>query len=177
MLRPMDFTHFLKTIGSGALQAVVGHWHEARGSMPITPWENLNPARIAPHLSILWVYRFDPAQEQFVGRLAGDRIAWGLGKNFRGTPMRELWPSPVYELSHRIMMRVMSEPVIYRNAGGLFKHGGRIIAGERIILPLGGDGARGDGVLGASVYHHPLRTLEHGPVELISEDAEWFSIS
>ena len=140
-------------------------------------WEKLNPARMAPHLSILWSYRYEPSAGQFVGRLAGDRIVWGLGKTFRGMPLQELWPQPVAELSHQIMLRTISEPVIYRNAGGLFRQGGRTIEGERIILPLSSNGIDGDGVLGASVHNHPLRGSQHGPVELISEASEWFSLS
>jgi hypothetical protein len=173
----MNFACFLETISSPALQAVAAHWHEARGTAPMPSWEQLNPSRMAPHLSILWSYRYDRAVGQFVGRLAGSAVAWGFEKNFRGLALQEAWPAVVAERSRLSMTRVISEPAVYRNAGGLFKQAGRTVEGERIILPLAGDGVHGDGVLGASAYRYALRTLSQGPVELIGDAEEWFALS
>jgi hypothetical protein len=173
----MDFAGFLKAVRSPALQAVIAHWRDARDRVQMPSWEQIDPSRIAPHLSIVWAYRYDQPSGQFVGRLAGNGVGWGSGKNFRGTPLAELWPGAAGEAAHKAMLRAISEPAIYRVAGGLFKHAGRTIEGERIALPLAGDGLNGDGVLGASVYQHPLRTLEAGPAELLSGTKEWFSLS
>ena len=170
------FARFCSTVQSPALQAVVAHWHEARGDAAMPSWEQLKPSRMAAQLSILWSYRYDKALGQFVGRLAGKSVDWGSAKNFRGTPLAELWPTDAGREAHYSMLRAISEPAIYRVAGGLFKQGGRIIEGERIAMPLAGDNIHGDGILGASAYQYPLRTLEAGPAELIAGEKVWFSV-
>ena len=61
-----------------------------------------------------------------------------------------------------------------RFTGKLFRQAGRFVEGERIALPLAGDGVLADGVLGASDYRHPH--LE-GPFEIITENEVWDSVS
>jgi hypothetical protein len=170
----MDFRQFQDAIASPALQAVVAHWDEARGRAAMPTWEQLRPARIAKHLSLVWAYKYEGGQ--FFGRLAGGRITRAFDKNFRGLPLNEAMQPHVAARSHELMSRIVCEPVIYRCTGNLFKHGDRIIDGERIALPLAGDGPGGGGVLGASAYHYPDYHAEDGRVELILDSAEWFSL-
>ena len=170
----MDFRQFQDTIASPALQAVVAHWDEARGDAAMPTWEQLRPARIARHLSLVWAYKYEAGQ--FFGRLAGGRITRAFDKNFRGLPLTQALQPHVAARSHKLMSRIVSEPVIYRCTGNLFRHGDRVIEGERIALPLAGDGGDG-GVLGASAYHYPDYSPEDGPVELILDSAEWFSLT
>jgi hypothetical protein len=160
----MDFADFQKELVSPALRAVAAHWDEARGSSPVPSWEQLSPKSIAPYLTILWPYKYDQTSGQFVGRLAGNGIAWCFEKNFRGLPLQETWSPEVADQSHDRMIRVISEPLIYRSAGPLFKQGGRTIEGERMALPLV------SGVLGASAYQIPSRNLAQGAIELLFEN-------
>jgi hypothetical protein len=95
------------------------------------------------------------------------------GQSFRGTPLKDLHPPHVFQRSHADLSRAVSEPAIYRCWGKLFKVGDQVIEGERIILPLGSDGRHADGVLGASDFQYPVTT---GPVELMRDQVEWFSI-
>jgi hypothetical protein len=171
----MDFRQFQNSIASPALQAVVAHWHEARGSAAMPRWEQLRPARIAKHLSLVWAYKYE--EGQFFGRLAGGRITRAFDKNFRGLPLSQALQPHVAARSHALMSRIISEPVIYRCTGNLFRHGNRVIEGERIALPLAGEGIMGGGVLGASAYHYPDYNADDGPVELILDSAEWFSLT
>src|ERR1700679_28642 len=114
-----DFAAFQKTLVSPALRAVAAHWDEARKSSSFPSWEQLNPTRIAPYLTILWAFKYDRTSGQFVGRLAGSEITWAFEKNFRGLPLREAWAPGVADQSHEIMLRVISEPLIYLSAGAL----------------------------------------------------------
>ncbi len=76
------------------------------------------------------------------------------------------------------MLRMISEPAICRKTGELFRHGGHLIEGQRMVLPLASDGVHGDGLLGASAYKHPLRNLDLGNVELLdSAHEEWFAVT
>ena len=113
-------------------------------------WSDLNPADIAPHLPIVWSYKYDGEQTQFFGRLAGDRITKAIAKNFRGLPLSELHPAETAQWVDAICRRVATEPAMYSYSGEIFAHKERKLTGERIILPLSSDGTNGDGVLGAT---------------------------
>jgi hypothetical protein len=175
--RPMDFEDFRNCLVSPALRAIADHWDDARGSAPMPSWEQLRPSRIAPHLSILWAYKYDAAKDAFTGRLAGSAISWGVDKSFRDLALGEIWTSDLTPQIHQKMLRAISEPAICLKRGNLFRHAERLIEGERIALPLAGDGVRGDGLLGASAYQHPFRSLEMGNVELLDGDEEWYSVT
>ena len=173
----MDFDAFRKALTSPALRAIADHWDEARGSAPMPSWEQLRPSRIAPHLSILWAYKYDALEDKFVGRLAGSGVLWRLKKNFRGAGLPDLWASDTISRVHQKMLRVIRGPEGYRKAGNLFKHGDHVIAGERMGLPLASDGVHGDGILGASAFQHPYPLLDLGDVEMLDGDEVWFSVT
>jgi hypothetical protein len=173
----MDFDDFRKTLTSPALQAIADHWDEARGSAAMPSWEQLRPARIAPHLSILWSYKYDAAEDAFTGRLAGSAVLWGMQKAFRGSALPDLWASDSLARVHQQMLRVIKGRESYRKTGNLFKHGDHRIEGERMALPLAGDGEHGDGILGASAFRHPYPLLDLGDVEMLDGDEVWFSVT
>ena len=138
-------------------------------------WEQLRPSQLSAQLSLVWAFRYDRNTGQFTGRLAGNRITQGFGKNFRGLPLQDLHPPDVFPRVHRIMTRIVAEPSAFRSAGQLFKHEDRVVEGERIILPLAGDSVHCDGVLGASdyLYQHPTP----GRIELLSDIEEWCPVA
>ena len=171
----MSFEQFTKSIASPALRAVAAHWEAIRVGGQIPSWEHLRPAQLSAQLSMIWAFKYDRSTGQFTGRLAGNRITQGFGKNFRGVSMQDLHPPDLFPVIHRHMTRIVLEPAAYRGAGQLFRQGSRIVEGERIILPLASDGVHADGVLGASDYHYPHPTP--GPVELLSDIEGWCPVS
>ena len=171
----MLFDSFFSALTSPALKAIAAHWHEARGDDPMPRWERLRPARIAPHLTLVWAYRFDRASGDFFGRLAGERVMRAFEKNFRGLPLDEVLPAKIAARSRQMMRRVVTEPALHYVRGDLFRQGLRTVEGERIALPLAGDD--GGGILGASAYDYPDYSPEHGAVEVLLQEGEWFSLA
>jgi hypothetical protein len=169
----MHFADFRQTITSAALQAIAAHWDSVRGGGRLPSWEMLRPSEIAPHLSMVWAYKYDRQTGTFTGRLAGQRISQGFGKNFRGLPMQDAHPAENYPRVLDYMARIVSEPAAYRSSGALFRQLDRVIEGERIILPLAGDGVHCDGLLGASDYQHPHLNPDDGPIVLLSDIEDW----
>ena len=169
-----DFDAFIGRIESPALLAVARHWREVGAIKRMPGWSDLEPSAISPHLTRLWSFKYDRRSGDFVARLAGNRIMVATGHSFRGTTLKELHPSHIYEKSHAELTRIVTGPTIYRCRGPLFRAGDRIVQGERIILPLAEDGQHGDGLLGASEY--PVPPVTGIPFELISENVEWYSI-
>ena len=173
----MQYEAFRAAIVSPALQAVADHWNAARGARLMPSWPQLQPSQIAAQLPIVWVYKYDRDTREFVGRLAGDRITRHCGKNFRGIRLEELHPPELLPRAYAHMNRLVEEPALYHCAGPLFRQRERIGVGERIILPLAGDGVHPDGVLGASDYEYALPNPAYAPVEIMGEGIRWFSLA
>lgn len=169
----MHFANFRQAIASPALQAVAAHWDSLRGDGRLPSWEMLRPSEIAPHLSLIWAFKYDRQTGAFTGRLASERISQGFGKSFRGLPLQDAHPVENYSRVQEYMTRIVSEPAAYRSSGPLFRQLSRVTEGERIILPLAGDGIHCDGVLGASDYFHPHPSPDHGPIMVLSEIEDW----
>jgi len=173
----VDFEALHSAIESPSLKAVAAHWQAARSGTALPSWQRLKPSQIAQHLSIVWAYRFDRISRQFIGRLAGDRISECFGKNFRGAKLQDIHPPHGFEISHAAMSKVALTPAIYLNRGPLFEYMGRVVPGERIMLPLASDGRTCDGVLGASQYQRPAFFTKGAPVEVISENEIWTALN
>ena len=166
----MSFEVFSQAIASPALQEVARSWARARNGTPLPSWEDIELEELGAPISLIWVYRYDIQTGRFTGRLAGDRITKGFGKNLRGLPLDDAYCAKDYLWVHRYLTRVVKEAMGYRSAGRLFEQAGRFVEGERIALPLASNGQVGDGVLGASDYRQPH--LE-GPFEILTENEVW----
>ncbi|MGD0189637.1 MAG: PAS domain-containing protein [Rhizomicrobium sp.] len=169
----MSFTDFERAVATPALKAVVRHWNDVRGARRMPAWADIKPSAIGPQLAIIWSYKYDPVTDTFTSRLAGEKITAIFGKSLRGVPMTDIYPKDQYPALFARTKRVVLEPVLMRGHGLVFRHLGRYGTGERVMLPLGGDGKHGDGMLGATEYSitaEPTREqLATGEIE------EWFA--
>lgn len=151
------FEQFLAMVEAPALRAVALHWDAVRRCPALPAWRDIDPAALKPYLPIVWSWKYDRASDCFTGRLAGETITMLFGRSLRGRPMAEFFRADAYPRIFARHKRVVTEPALYHGIGLVFRHEGRAGQGERIILPLAGDGRNGDGILGATVYE--LATL------------------
>jgi len=172
----MLYADFERRIASPALKDVVLHWNAVRKDRRMPRWTDITPSRIAAHLSLVWSFKYDAAQDVFTGRLVGERIARHIGKDFRGLSLADAYPAEALPWVTALFKRVVSEPALYAHAGPLFHQMGQPHAGERILLPLSEDGGAADGVLGATILHEATSM----PLTLMAPaamDEHWFSLS
>jgi hypothetical protein len=148
----LSFTDFLAAIAAPSLRDIANHWNTARGVKRMPGWRDIDPAAIAPHLGIVWAWRYDRESDSFTGRLAGDEITAAFGKDLRGKRMADFFAGWQYEAIFARHKRVVAEPAFAHGSGAVFIHAGRYGLGERIIMPLAADGISGDGIFGATVY-------------------------
>jgi hypothetical protein len=148
----VSVSDFLAKITCPDLKAVARHWNSARGDRRVPAWGDLNPAEITGQLTIVWAYRFDAAKENFVGRLAGDRIHQLIKRNFHMMPMSEVYPESQFADMLVRCRRVVGTPALHIGQGLLFRDANWVGSGERVIMPLASDGVHGDGILGATDY-------------------------
>jgi hypothetical protein len=174
---PCSFAAFRSKICSPALQAIADHWNAVREPGKMPAWSDIRPAAIAPHLTRIWSFKYDRTTGDFTARLAGNQVTLGFGMSFRGTPLRDMYAAPSFEEAQARLTRLVCTPAFYRSSGKLFRVNGHVGEGERIILPLACDGKTGDGAFGASDYPPLPPGAMAGPVEVIHEMEEWFSVA
>ncbi|WP_439816771.1 hypothetical protein [Zavarzinia sp. CC-PAN008] len=148
----MAFDRFLALIRSDRLRAVAQEWQRARGVRAMPAWDDLDQQALAPHASILWSWRQDPASGDVIGRTAGSTIREIHRGDLTGQRDVDFFRSRGSEaLVHR-QRRIFLEPHLYHGRGFVFAHVQRLGLGERIAMPLSDSRTRGDGILGATVY-------------------------
>jgi len=173
--RAMNFEAFKNAISSPAIRQVAIHWNEARGSGLMPAWSDIRPAALAPQLPIIWSYQFDRDRGGFTARLAGDRIEQIFGKSFRKLRLADAHSEGSFTWAYAMLERVVMEPAIHRSSGRVFKHLGRSGYGERIVMPLSGDGVLSDGILGATEYHYS-RSAAGTSIEIRDTSEAWYSL-
>lgn len=168
----MSFQEFERSIVSPELRHVAAHWNLVRGSRAMPSWSDIRPSRICAELPLIWSYKYDRAGDALIGRLAGDQIEKVFGKTFRGTPMSALYPPDTYPEMFERFKRIVCEPALYRSEGMVFRFVDHYGHGERIGLPLAGDGALGDGIVGATKYS----SIRGQPGIELPESEAWFAL-
>jgi hypothetical protein len=174
----VTFEFFLASIEARALRDVALHWHEARHGRRVPGWKDIDPAAIAPHLPIVWAWKYVRDGDTFTGRLSGEEITAVLGKSVRGAVMREYFTASQYEPIFACYKQVMTEPAVAHAGGPVFGQVERQGTCERIVLPLADDGITGDGVIGATVYHLPRRPHQRDGLRIVPklEKIEYFPL-
>ena len=160
---PLSFAAFLARIQSPALRAVATHWREAASTRAMPGWKDIDPMAIAPHLPIVWAWKYDRATGAFTGRLAGDAIALAFGRQLRGVALHDFFADRDPDEVAARFRRIVGEPALMYCDGQVFKHAGRVGQGERIALPLAEDGRTPDGILGATTYSLPGGLHQQAP--------------
>jgi hypothetical protein len=171
----MSFQDLWTAIESDQLRSVAAHWRQARDTKRAPTFSELRPSEMAKQLPIIWCYRYDAAQSEFVGRLAGETIARAFDKPFKDTPMSQLQRNHGHNRFADRARRVIIEGLAFRGTGLMFKQQDRYAVGERIILPISNDAGEADAILGAT--SHNFEGFLSSSKMPLDETEEWFSLT
>jgi hypothetical protein len=168
------YSAFENEIQSEALKEVARHWRDICNDGHLPTWHDVQPSAIKPHLPIIWAYDYDPSNDDFLGRLAGQEIVGLEDKPFKATRLSELRPNDRYPRSLIRARRVIQEPALYRGHGLVYKTAKRFGVGERIVMPLRQNVNYPGGIFGATKYRniHEWRNSN-----VLTEEEQWFSLS
>jgi hypothetical protein len=181
------FESLIHRIQSPALRTVAQLWHEGRGTRRMPSWAELPAIALMPYFPMLWGFQFDRKTSDITGRLSGDRFDKWVGPDFQGGRLQDLssrhggeeghqtrlYSRAMYEEAKQVFTKVVTTPLVARCSGRLFTVEDFDVTGERLIFPISEDGNTGDGIFGASDYWPPPLL---GPVELVHENLEWYTI-
>lgn len=150
---------FALSIADPTLLALYRHWLQARGTRAMPGRKQIDPMAIQATLPNLFLYDYDAAAQDGAGRfycrLAGEQINAMVGTVCSKRYLDQIFQSPVLEVVHQRYREVVTTPTVFFMHGVVRMANGLSVPGERVILPLASDGATGDGLVGASVYHLP----------------------
>lgn len=182
MLVGQDLKHVATAITSPSVKLLFDHWHAVRGDRLMPAWRDIDALVVAPIMPVLWSWKYQRADNSFIGRLAGEEINAILGKSMRGARMEDFYKGCDLERLFQRHWRVVCDPCIVLCHGLIFSHVDRQGVGERIMLPLAEDGRLGDGLIGATVYDlirpvdcvHDMAAV--APMSRLSEDVRYFPL-
>jgi hypothetical protein len=143
-------------IQSYRLKTLLHHWSTARRGRLVPGWHDLDPTEMPSVLSIIWCWKYDPAEGSFIGRIAGEEIRAIWGKPIANMPMQSYFEGWNYDHILRRHKKIVGDAMIGVERGVVFQHNDRHGFGERLMLPLSSDGIHSDGIIGATTYRlHP----------------------
>lgn len=154
----MSYAQARAAITEPALLEIAAYWHAVRGDRLLPAWRDVDACALAPHLPILWAWRYDRARDTFIGRLAGEEINTMLGvMSIRGKRLEECFAPHAAAVVRQRYRQVIDGPCFMVSRGRVFANQGRTGYGERVVLPLADDGIHPDGLFGATVYRLGIR--------------------
>jgi hypothetical protein len=169
------YAAFENAIASASLKEVARYWREICDGKHLPSWSDIHPSAIKSHLPIVWCYDYDIVDDDFIGRLAGQKITGVSNKPFKGTRLSELRPNDKYPRSLIRARRVVQEPALYRGQGLVYKTAESFGLGERVVMPLRQDGNHPAGIFGATEYRSIAEWNSFPPNR--GEDEQWFSLA
>jgi len=148
----MSIDRILAYLHEPPMHDIARFWDKARAGRRFPAWRDIDAVALAAHLPILWAWRWDKAEQTFVGRLAGEAILDAMGPGFRGSRLEDYFAGRNAATFMYRYRRVIEVPAVMANRGFVFSLIGGTGIGERIALPLAEDGDHPDGIFGATIY-------------------------
>lgn len=170
------FARFDSSIVSFDLKEVARYWHAICLGNRLPSWSDIRPSAIKTQLRIVWCYDYDPALDDFTGRLAGVAITGLMKKQFKGARLSEIRPNDKYPRSLQRARRVLKEPALYRGQGLVYKTDDIGGIGERIVMPLRSTGNVPAGIFGATAFKSVI-DWAHAPSVSDKEVETWISLA
>lgn len=128
------------------------HWAEQRGGL-LMPRSALDPAAIKPCLPHIWLAQYQPAEDDFVFRLAGEQVneAWGI--NVAGKRPRDFMPAASAVTAGGIYRRILFTPAVHVSFRRIEPSERQEKGAERLVVPLSDADGGPWGIAGMSLYH------------------------
>ncbi len=134
------------------LRRFLAHYLGLRQDRRVPRRSQLSPLDFPDLLSMVFLYEFDPASQDFHIRLAGEHVARMLQTARAGARLSEVFPPRALPIVLQRYRRVCLTPCVMHNIGRVFENVGGSGSGERIAMPLHDDLGKPAFFLGATSY-------------------------
>lgn len=127
------------------------HYLEVRGQKAMPSRQDIDALRLGPVLPFIWLSDYEAEAETFRYRLAGEEVNAVFGQRITGALLSNLVQGPRFGSVNGLFLRVLQEKMGLLVVGPVYRCTDRMTLGERLVLPLSGDGETADGLVGVTV--------------------------
>jgi hypothetical protein len=152
----------LPHVRDARLHLLLDHWLDGRGGDAIPLRSAIDPSAIVSVLPNIWLCEFNPIDERFRMRLAGEEINKLYGRNISSCYFDEIADAAFLPVMNRRYRGIIEQPAILHCAGLIYFSNSSPVVGERLGLPLRKDDGQITQIIGVSVYDFPLEQLDFG---------------
>lgn len=132
------------------MHVLLQHFLEARGDRRMPSRQDLDALKLGPVLPIIWISSYEPAAGTFRYRLAGEEVNEVWGRSVAGCLLSDFVLPERFKTTNASFLKVIHDQVALYASGPVYRCNDRIGLGERLVLPLSGDGKTADGLIGAT---------------------------
>lgn len=134
------------------------HWAENRPSIDgkpglMMPRTALDPVAIRGCLAHIWLAQYSAAEDDFVFRLAGERVNEAWGTNITGKRSGEFMAPASAATARQIYRRILLTPAVHVGYRRIEPAERQQKGAERLVVPLSDPGGGPWGIVGMSLYH------------------------
>lgn len=147
MLSMDDFPHVVDQ----RVRSVLAHWLDLRAGRMLPARREIDPGSIRTALAHVWLCDYERASDSFRYRLSGEEVNAIHGKSLVGRDLAEALPPDAIAEALDRYRQMMREPFVIHMIGKIHLTDGRALDGERVVVPLGADGAVPDALMGVVV--------------------------
>lgn len=127
-------------------------WQERRNGRSVPYYRDFDPLQVPRLLPYLWLYRHEPAREDFFCRLAGEEVNAAWGRSIRGLALKQVIGEEDHPVVHRRWLDILEVPLIHYGSAAERLSEMRYRSAERLILPLAMECGTPSFILGISLY-------------------------
>ena len=130
-------------VQSPELRRLVDYWLGLRQGRPMPARRDVDPIAIPWALTRIYLIDYDAGSRSFRYRLAGDEICRLFGRaSLKGLALADFMPAQTASDVESRWMALVRKPSLMHMEGMVYLPVGRVMTGERVMLPLS---ERGDG--------------------------------
>jgi hypothetical protein len=136
---------------SRAALSFIDAWKAARRGHLVPRKQDFDPTLVPSLLPNIWIYRYSRSSDEFVCRLAGERINSAWGYPISGKNSREIFGEADNEAVVAIWKRILGTPLVHYGKQERLS-GNMLYSAERVVMPLSGAADERNHILGISNY-------------------------
>ena len=133
------------------LRILLRHWAANRQGL-MMPRSALDPAALKICLPNAWLYRFLPAEDDFICTVSGEKVNSAWGCSLMGKRIDEIMPGNMIAFATLAYRLILEMPAIQTSTRRIEPPDGIEQISERLIVPLANDAGGPYGVLGVTLY-------------------------
>jgi hypothetical protein len=139
-------------LGDARFRILLRHWAENRSGL-MAPRSAIDPAAVRECLPHVWLYQYLPEENDFLCKLAGEKVNEAWGQSLIGKRVSQLMPPAMLARVPVLYRRMLQLPALQVSRRRITPPDRLVQSAERLILPLSRDDGTPYAVFGMTLYY------------------------